>query len=200
MSRDIERPDWSAGDGTGSDRAGAGHVDPEPSFTPAGDPKKGAQRYSGALADLASGEEKLPGDLENVEEQQPANSPEVTPAERQALVEGIEEHASEPTPYEDLSEDTKELLDEGQYENVALEIAGAKEHLTHEEFDQLQASVDGLPAALNSKLLVALGSGEYDSVLELVEHLSDGLTAIQTAHLRRAIEEMPAGIREEIGF
>jgi len=170
MGGETERPDWGedGDDGQGSGRAGAGHVEPESNWTPVGDPKKGAQRYSGALADLDDGRE-APG-----QELEPANPQEVTQEERQEIVEGIEDRAAPPTEYADLSEETKALLDEDAYDNVTHEIGGAREHLSHEDYDQLEAAIDGLPKALNAKLLVALGSGEYDSVLELVEHLSDG--------------------------
>jgi len=196
MSGEIEkpeRPDWGDG-GQSSNRAGSGHSEPEGDWTPVGDPKKGAQRYSGALADLDDGKD-APG-----QELEPANPQEVTQEERQEIISGIEDRASEPTPYENLSEHTQSLIDEDGWDNVNHEISGAREHLNHEEFDQLDAAIGGLPQALNEKLLVALGSGEFEDLLGLVEHLADGLTATQTAHLRRAIEEMPSRIREEIGF
>jgi len=178
----VVREDWSSGDGTGSDRAGAGHQVQKAEFDEKG-------RYSGSLQEL-----------ENVEEQEPANPQEVTQEERQEIVEGIEDRAAPPAEYDDLSEATRALLDEDAYDNVTHEIGGAREHLSHEEYDQLEAAIDGLPKALNEKLLVALGSGEFDNLLDVVEHLADGLSATQMAHLRRAVEESPARIREEIGF
>jgi len=196
MGGETERPDWGedGDDGQGSGRAGAGHVEPESNWTPVGDPKKGAQRYSGALADLDDGRE-APG-----QELEPANPQEVTSAARQEIVEGIEDRAAPPTEYADLSEHTQSLIDEDGWDNVNHEISGAREHLNHEEYDALDAAIGGLPQALNEKLLVALGSGEFEDLPELVLHLSDGLTATQMGHLRRAIEEMPARLREEIGF
>jgi len=182
MGGEIDRPDWSEGDGSGSDRAGAGHEVQKAEFDEKG-------RYSGSLAEL-----------ENVEEQEPANPLTVTQEERQEIVQDIEARAEAPKAYADLSDATKALIDEDGWDNVNHEIGGAREHLNFEEYDQLEAAIDGLPAALNSKLLVALGSGEFEDLLGLVEHLSDGLSATQTAHLRRAIEEMPARIREGIGF
>jgi len=195
MGGEIDRPDWGkdGDDGQGSGRAGAGHVEPESNWTPVGDPKKGAQRYSGALADL-QGEEQPSSELENVEQQ----SLEVTQDERQELIEGIEDRAAPPTEYADLSEATKALIDEDGWDNVTHEIGGAREHLSHEDYDKLDAAIEGLPKALNEKLLVALGSGEFESVQEVVEHLADGLSAKQMQFLRRTIEELPAKVRDEI--
>jgi len=178
----VVREDWSSGDGSGSDRAGAGHVDPKAEFD-------GKGRYSGSL-----------DELENVEEQEvePANPQAVLQSEREEIVQGIEARAEAPAAYADLSEHTQSLIDEDGYDNLNHEIGGAREHLTHEEFDQLDAAIDGLPQALNEKLLVALGSGEFEDLQGLVEHLADGLTATQTRHLRRTIDELPARVREEI--
>jgi len=178
----VVRENWSEGDGTGSDRAGAGHEMQKAEFDERG-------RYSGSLQEL-----------ENVEELEPANPLTVTQEERQEIVEDIEARAEAPKAYADLSEHTQSLIDEDGWDNVNHEISGAREHLNHEEYDALDAAIGGLPQALNEKLLVALGSGEFEDLPELVLHLADGLTATQTAHLRRAIEEMPARIREEIGF
>jgi len=194
MSGEIERPDWGkdGDDGQGSGRAGAGHVEPESNWTPVGDPKKGAQRYSGALADLDDGKE-APG-----QELEPANPQEVTQEERQEIVEGIEARAEPPAEYDDLSTSTKELIDAEGYANILHEQEGVREHLSHDEQDELNEAIEGLPAALDKKLTVAVASGEFENLQELAEHLADGLSAKQMGHLRRAIEEMPARVREEI--
>jgi len=195
MSRDIDRPDWGeeGDDGQGSGRAGAGHVEPESNWTPVGDPKKGAQRYSGALADL-QGEEQPSSELENVEQQ----SQQVTQDERRELIEGIEDRAAPPTPYADLPASTKELLDEDAYDNVTHEIGGAREHLSHEDYDKLDSAISNLPKALNERLYVALGSGELESIQEVVDYLADGIPSNQMESLRRVIDELPARIKNEI--
>jgi len=73
-----------------------------------------------------------------------------------------------------------------------------REHLSHDEQDELNDAIDSLPSALNEKLIVALASGEYENLQELAEHLADGLSATQMRHLRRTIDELPARVREEI--
>jgi len=55
-----------------------------------------------------------------------------------------------------------------------------------------------LPVALHKKLTVALGSGAFEDVQELVDHMADGLTAKQMGHLRRAIDELPEVLRDGI--
>jgi len=192
MGGEIDRPDWSEGDGSGSDRAGAGHVEPESNWTPVGRPSKGVQRYSGALADLDDGKE-APG-----QELEPANPQEVSQSERQEIVEGIEDRAAPPTEYADLSEDTKALFDEEGYEQVTAEIASAREHLTHEEYDDLAGAIDGMPRELNEKVLTALSTGSFENMQEFVEGVAQDLTAVQMGHLRRAISEMPSAIKDKI--
>jgi len=198
MGGETDRPDWGDGGGS-SGRAGAPHSEPEGQWTPVGNPAKGVQRYSGPLADLASGEQRPPQELEHGEQHEPANSLEVTAEERREVIDGIEARAAPPTEYADLPASTRELLDQDAYDNVVHEIGGAREHLSHSDFDTLDAAIEGLPKALNEKLLVALGSGEFKNVQEIVEHLADGLPAKQMVHLRRAIDELPAGIRDNIG-
>jgi len=194
MGGEMDRPDWGkdGDDGQGSGRAGAGHVEPESNWTPVGDPKKGAQRYSGALADLDDGRE-APG-----QELEPANPQEVTQEERREIVENIEARAEAPAEYDDLSASTKALIDEAGYENIKHEQGGVREHLSHDEQDELNDAIDGLPSALNEKLIVALASGEFEDLQGLVEHLADGLSAKQMGHLRRAIDELPAGVKDRI--
>jgi len=179
MGGEIERPDWGEG-GAGSNRAGAGHEEQKGEFDDRG-------RYSGSLQEL-----------ENVEQHEPANSLEVTAEERREVIDGIEERAAPPTEYADLPASTRELLDQDGYDNVVHEIGGAREHLSHSDFDTLDAAIEGLPKALNEKLLVALGSGEFKNAQEIVEHLADGLSAKQMQFLRRTIEELPAKVRDEI--
>ena len=77
-------------------------------------------------------------------------------------------------------------------------IGGAREHLSHEDYDTLDAAIGGLPQALNEKLLQALASGEFENLQEVVEHLADGLSAKQMQFLGRAIDELPARVRDEI--
>jgi len=180
MGGEIDRPDWSEGDGQGSGRAGAGHVEQKGEFDERG-------RYSGSLQEL-----------ETVDEKEPANSQEVSQIERQEIVQGIEDRAAPPTPYADLSEDTRALFDEEGYEQVTAEIAAAREHLTHEQYDDLAGAIDGLPKFINEKVITALSTGSFENVQELVEDVAQDLTAVQMRHLRRAISEMPAAIREEI--
>jgi len=180
MGGEIDRPDWSEGDGTGSDRAGAGHEMQEAKFDERG-------RYSGSL-----------DELEFVEEQEPANPLTVTEEERTEIVENIEARAEPPTLYEDLSEATRALFDEEGYEQVMAEIATAKELLTHEQYDDLAGAIDGLPKFVNEKVLTALSTGSFENVQELVEDVAQDLTAVQVGHLRRAISEMPAAIRDKI--
>jgi len=188
---ETTREDWGDG-GQGSGRAGAPHSEPEGQWTPVGNPSKGAQRYSGPLADLDDGKE-APG-----QELEPANSPTVTEDERRELVEGIEDRAAPPTAYADLPASAKELVDEDGWDNVNHEIGGAREHLSHEDYDTLDAAIGNLPKALNEKLFVALGSGEFESLQEVVEHLADGIPANQMQSLRNVIDELPSRIRDEI--
>ena len=187
MGGEIDRPEWGDG-GESTGRAGAPHPEPtKGDWTPVGNPSKGVQRYSGPLADLEHGEE-----------QQPANPLAVTEEERTELIEGIEDRAAPPAEYDDLSESTKALIDEEGWDNVTHEIEGARENLSHEDYDTLDAAIEGLPKALNEKLLVALGSGEFENLQEVVEHLADGLSAKQMQFLRRAIDELPARVRDKI--
>lgn len=140
----------------------------------------------------------LTADLEHGEEQQPANPLAVTEEERTELIEGIEDRAAPPTAYADLSEDTRALIDEAGYENIKHEQGGVREHLSHDEQDKLNDAIDGLPKGLNEKLIVSVASGEFDSLQELVDHLADGLSATEMRHLRRAIEELPTSVKEQI--
>jgi len=197
MGGETDRPDWGDGGGS-SGRAGAPHSEPEGQWTPVGNPAKGAQRYSGALADLEHGEQRPPAELENVEQHEPANTLTVTEEERREIVEGIEGRAEPVAEYEDLPAGTRELVTEEGWDNVANEIEGAKEYLNHEDYDTLDAAIEGLPKALNEKLLQALASGEFKNVQEIVEHLANGLPARQMQNLRRAIDELPGGLREAI--
>jgi len=178
----VVREDWSEGDGSGSDRAGAGHEVQKAEFDERG-------RYSGSLAELETVEEQ---------ELEPANPQEVTQEERREIVEDIEDRAAPPAEYDDLSASTKALIDEAGYENIKHEQGGVREHLSHDEQDELNDAIDSLPSALNEKLIVALASGEFEDLQGLVEHLADGLTATQTQHLRRTIEELPARVRDQI--
>jgi len=197
MGGETDRPDWGEG-GEGSGRAGAPHSEPKGEWKPIGDPAKGAQRYSGPLEDLEHGEQQPPAELEHGEQHEPANPLTVTAEERREIVEGIEARAAPPTEYADLPASTRELLDQDAYDNVVHEIGGAREHLNHEDYDKLDAAIEGLPKALNEKLLVALGSGEFKNAQEIVEHLADGLPAKQMVHLRRAIDELPKVVRDGI--
>jgi len=176
----VVREDWSEGDGTGSDRAGAGHEMQEAAFDERG-------RYSGSLQDL-----------EFATEQEPANPLTVTQEERQEIVEDIEDRAAPPAEYDDLSASTRALIDAEGYENIKHEQGGVREHLSHDEQDELNDAIDSLPSALNEKLIVALASGEFDDLQELVEHLADGLPANQMRHLRRAVEELPTSVKDRI--
>ena len=51
---------------------------------------------------------------------------------------------------------------------------------------------------LETYRFVRQASGELESVQEVVEHLADGLTATQMQFLRRAIDELPARVRDKI--
>jgi len=195
MGGETDRPDWGDGGGS-SGRAGAPHSEPKGDWTPVG--SKGAHRYSGPLADLEHGEQQPSAELENVEQHEPANSLEVTAEERREVIDGIEERAAPPTEYADLSEDTRALFDEEGYEQVTAEIASAREHLTHEEYDDLAGAIDGMPRELNEKVLTALSTGSFANMQEFVEGVAQDLTAVQMGHLRRAISEMPSAIKDKI--
>ena len=85
-----------------------------------------------------------------------------------------------------------------RHARACVPLAKSLKHLSHDEQDELNGAIEGLPAALNKKLTVALGSGEFENLQEVVEHLADGLSAKQMQFLRRAIDELPARVRDKI--
>jgi len=75
---------------------------------------------------------------------------------------------------------------------------GMREHLSHADQDLLTDALQGLPSALNNKLLVGLGSGEFEDAQSLVDWMAEGLSVKQMGHLRRAIDELPRSVRDNI--